>query len=280
MPQRSRPKPSPLRPSRRQALAALVAATAGGMAAFNSAASLPAGASGGSVAGVPTNAPVPSRQIVGPAASPISSPVLAAVSDQFTTMVATRYQHHDVENAQGGTYFYDCVGMVTYTLRLATPSAIEALESDLGIRKGFVPNPAHYLQWFTALPAEPNQSWSPVTRVEDLLPGDVLAWTIEANNPHPVPAGHALVAAGPPLPLSDGSYALLVYDSTGTPHGPFDTRRTDPRNELGPNGLPSGLGRGTIQLFVDPVTGAPVAEAWTVGTAQTAQVIGIARALR
>jgi hypothetical protein len=270
---------SATRPSRRQALASLIATLAGGVVALYPRASHAAGSAGAAVAGVPANAPIPSRQVVGPTANPATNAVLAAVADQFTTMVATRYQHHDVENAQEGTYFYDCVGMVTYTLRLAAPNAIAALETDLGIRKGFVPNPAHYLQWFTALPGEPNQYWMPVTRVEDLLPGDVIAWTIEANNPHPIPAGHALIAAGPLLPLSDGSYALLVYDSTGTPHGPFDTRRTDPRNELGPNGLPSGLGRGTIQLFSEPVSGAPVAEAWTVGTARTAQVIGIARAL-
>jgi hypothetical protein len=266
------------RPSRRQALQALLAAAAGGIVTFDPIRQRPALAAR-RAAGVPANSMPPSRQVVGPAAAPDSSPVLAAVTDQYTTMTATRYQHHDVENAQAGTYFYDCVGMVTYTLHLAAPNAIGALESDLGIRKGFVPNPAHYLQWFTALPAEPNPFWLSVGHVEAILPGDVLAWTIEANNPHPIPAGHALIAAGPPLLLSDGSYALLVYDSTGTPHGPYDTRRTNPRNELGPNGLPSGLGSGTIQLFVDPISGAPAAEAWTVGTARTAQVIGIARAI-
>jgi hypothetical protein len=232
-----------------------------------------------SVDGVPAGAPVPSRQVSGPAATPAESPVLAAVVHQFTTMVATRYQHHDVESPEDRTYYYDCVGMVTYTLRQAAPNAIAAVLTDLGIRRGYVPNPAHYLQWFAALPTEPNEFWTPVMRVVDIQPGDVIAWTIEANNPHPVPAGHALISAGRPLLLSDGSYALLVYDSTGTPHGAFDTRRADPRNEVGLNGLPSGLGNGTIQLFADPASGSPIGEAWTVSTAQTSQAIGIARAL-
>lgn len=265
------------RRTRRRAIAAFAATVAGGMMSLHLARG--ADATDRSVAGPPTDAPIPSRQTVGPAAAADESPVLAAVANQFSTMLATRYQHHDVENSDDGTYYYDCVGMVTYTLRQAAPNAIGAVLTDLGIRKGYVPNPAHYLQWFTALPIEPNQFWTPVTRVIDIQPGDVIAWTIEANNPHPVPAGHALIAAGPPLPLSDGSYALLVFDSTGTPHGAFDTRREDPRNEIGPNGLPGGLGRGTIQLFADPVSGFPVAEAWTVGTARTSQAIGIARAL-
>lgn len=87
-------------------------------------------------------------------------------------------------------------------------------------------------------------------------------------------------SAGPPLLLADGSYALLVYDSTATPHGPADTRRSDSRNEVGPNGLPSGLGMGTIHLIPDGSTGAPVAVAWTVGTAPTTAPIGIGRALQ
>ncbi len=97
------------------------------------------------LAGVPAGAPDPSRQVTGPAAGPDASFVLAAVASQFMTMAATRYQHHDVENPQDRTYFYDCVGMVTYTLRQGAPKAMEALLADLGIRRGYVPNPAHYL---------------------------------------------------------------------------------------------------------------------------------------
>jgi hypothetical protein len=228
----------------------------------------------------PTDAPKPSRQVVGQEATGDVSPVLAAVQKQFQTMSATRYQHMDQENAAAGTYFYDCVGMVTYTLRLAAPQATDALLTDLRIKPGYVPSPPHYVQWFTSLDTEPNPSWQEVSRVADVQPGDVLAWNLEANNPSSTVPGHSVIAAGPPLLLSDGSFALLVYDSTATPHGPFDSRRTDPRNETGPNGLPSGLGKGTIQLIPDATTGAPVSVAWTVGTAPTIAPIGIGRALQ
>lgn len=224
--------------------------------------------------------PRPSRQVVGPEAPPDASPVLAAVVQQFTTMTATRYQHMDIEDAAAGTYYYDCVGMVTYTLRLATPQALRTLLADLRIRPGYVPSPPLYVQWFTSLDTEPDPFWQDVSRVADIQPGDVIAWNLEANNPDSTVKGHAVIAAGPPLLLADGSYALLVYDSTATPHGPTDSRHDDPRNEIGPNGLPSGLGKGTIQLIPDPTTGAPVAVAWTVGTAPTTVPIGIGRALQ
>ncbi len=112
----------------------------------------------------------------------------------------------------------------------------------------------------------------------DILPGDFVDWNLEANNPSSVAKGHAIIAAGPPLLLSDGSYALLAYDSTATPHGPYDTRLTDDRNDTGPNGLPSGLGCGTLQFHVNE-KGEPVSISWTVGTKATVAPMAIGRPL-
>jgi hypothetical protein len=67
-----------------------------------------------------------------------------------------------------------------------------------------------------------------------------------------------MIAGGPPLLLSDGNYALLVYDSTAAPpgHGPSDSRLTDPRNaDLQPGNRPSGLGHGTVEITVTPSGG-------------------------
>jgi hypothetical protein len=264
-------------------LPALAAAVVGALALVSAAGAPPSAAQ--APAPMPTPSPIttpgaaPSRWVVGPAADASASPVLAAAIQQFTTMTATHYQHTYSENAAQGVYFYDCVGFVTYTLGLAAPNARRAIIADLGIRPGYVPSPPAYVHFFTTIVTEPVPSWQAVTRVADIQPGDIIAWNYEANNPQAQVNGHAVIAAGPPLPLADGSFALLVYDSTATPHGPTDTRRTDPRNETGPNGLPSGLGRGTLQLIPDPTTGAPAAFAWSFGTACFTPPIAIGRAL-
>lgn len=236
-----------------------------------------------------SSAPMPTQQVQGPAAPASASPVLAAVIEQqFIPMKQTRYQHNDQEDPVAETYFYDCVGMVTYTLSLGAPAAYAEIMEGLKIRKGYVPSPALYVQWFSGLTTQkpPVAAWQPVATVAAIEPGDVLAWPIEGNNPVNAggATGHSVIAAGPPLLLSDGSYALLVYDSTATTHGPFDSRHTDPRNlpldiQGSPQfGHPSGLGNGTIQFKVD-ADGAPSAIAWTVGTAAMTTTIAIGRAL-
>ncbi len=134
---------------RRGALKGLAGGLAGGMAALS------LGRSGGVVrAQQPpgqTSGPEPTRQVQAPAADPNSSPVLAAAVKQFTTMTATRYSHQYAENAAAGTYIYDCVGFTTYTLQLAAPNAYASLYADLKIKKGYVPSPPHYVQFFSAL---------------------------------------------------------------------------------------------------------------------------------
>src|SRR5579859_6658529 len=55
--------------------------------------------------------------------SPSTAPMLAEAQHELNTMTATRYQHHNVEDAAAGTYFYDCVGFVTYALGQAAPTA-------------------------------------------------------------------------------------------------------------------------------------------------------------
>jgi hypothetical protein len=218
-------------------------------------------------------APAPSPQVRGLAAAPDTHRALAAVVRQFETMKRTRYQHTDVENARTGTLFYDCVGMVTYTLRLGTPAAHRALMQGMHIQEGYVPTPAEYVDWISMLSVQPDDNWQRIRRVENIHGGNVLVWTFEGHNPalHGGATGHAVIAAGPPLRLSDGSFALLVYDSTCPPHGPFDTRLTDPRNlplqirDSKNFGHPSGLGRGTLQVIPDPQTGGPAAIGWVVG---------------
>jgi hypothetical protein len=193
----------------------------------------------------------PADSIVGPAAPGYSSPVLGAVIQAWQTMDWTIYAHHDVVDATAGTYQFDCVGMTNYFLSVGAPAANQALRSKLGIGKHYVPRPAKMARYFASLPTAGNGSWIPVRRVTAIQGGDIIA---VPPKPGTRQSGHALVAAGRPLPLGNGDYALLVYDSTGTPHGPADTRLTDPHNrplpptKARPYPRPSGLGSGTIEI--------------------------------
>lgn len=110
------------------------------------------------------------------------------------------------------------------------------------------------------LPARGDDHWLPIRSVGPISPGDVLVAPPHAAGE----AGHAAMVSGAPQPQADGTYAVPVYDSTGSPHGSGDTRLSDPRNAAGPSGRPSGLGSGTMGLAVGP-GGVPDHVLWSVG---------------
>ncbi len=173
-------------------------------------------------------------------------------------MRATRYQHHNVENTRRRTYFYDCVGFVTYALQQSRPTAHSTLMTRLAIRRGYVPSPALYVRFFDQLDGT-QPGWSAIARVSDLQPGDVVAWAYD-NPSHS--NGHAFVVGSAPTPDGTDSWLVTVWDSTASPHGRDDTRRTNPKNLPGPNGKPSGLGRGVVRLDADG-TGRLTAVHWS-----------------
>lgn len=214
------------------------------------------------------------------AQAPISSMGLSmAAANAFgvwESMKQTRYQHKFYEDVAAGTYFFDCVGWTTYLLSHAAPRATASLRSGTGVtNRHLVPTPLKYEQFLLSLSSKPAAGWAAVQRAADVTAGDILAWQPEANNPGRV--GHAVVAIGPATKQPDGSYALAVVDSTATPHGPDDTRRTDPRNlPITPGGRPSGLGIGTIGITVDSA-GAATGIIWSLGTTAVSKRIGLGR---
>jgi hypothetical protein len=200
----------------------------------------------------PASANTPPRS---PSSGSGAGPVVAEAGREYTTMVATGYQHHNQESEVDHSYFYDCVGFVSYAIARAAPTAWATTQNTLKIRPGFVPSPERYVSLFDKLDAGTNLAgWAPVTSVAALQPGDVLAWSYDrGSGTKPSRAsGHAVVIAGTPTRTGPSAYSVLVYDSTATPHGSNDTRRTNPANEPGPGGRPSGLGEGTIGLLVTP----------------------------
>jgi len=195
--------------------------------------------------------PEPSKQVVGEPAPASASPVLAQVIDTWTSMTWTLYAHEDREYPATGRYQFDCVGMTNYFLGLAAAKANDELRTREHIGAHYVPSPtrvAAFLRWVRTKGTA--RWWTAVTQGARIRAGDLIAIPPAKGTKEP---GHAVIAAGSPKPLADGSFALLVYDSTAQPaHGPFDTRNTDPRNAVMPGTTRhSGLGRGTIQILVD-----------------------------
>jgi hypothetical protein len=208
--------------------------------------------------------PAPSPQVVGALANPSVSPTLAKVTSVFTTMKKTVYSHKYVENTRTGYYAWDCVGMTDWILHPAAPNAWAAMHTTLSIRTGYVPQPT---AWATYLQGTLPPSWQRITAVGDLRPGDYLL--LPANKPTRF-VGHAMIVAGPPRLMSDGSYALRVYDSTGTAHGPYDSRLTDTR-AVGH----SGLGNGTIRVYVARPGRTISGAAWAINYPHVPTLVGI-----
>ncbi|HEY6317089.1 MAG TPA: hypothetical protein VI462_04280 [Acidimicrobiia bacterium] len=207
----------------------------------------------------PASAARPVRDPARPrAASPradtsTGEPLLGEAVREYTTMTATRYQHHDVEDAEAGTYYYDCVGFVTYAMSQATPIADATIRDEYHIAPDRVPAPGVFVHLFATLDGS-QAGWEPVGQVADLRPGDVVAWSYDSASSSNEPGhdrtsrGHAFVVASAPQPSGTDSYLVQVWDSTGTPHGPNDTRRTNPKNLPDTGGKPSGLGTGTVRI--------------------------------
>ena len=186
-------------------------------------------------------------------------PLYQEAVNQFRTMTSTRYQHKTQVDAKSGSYRYDCVGFVSYVLKQAAPQARESAFAALQIKPGRIPSPPKYRAFFASLSERPQKGWQAVAKVPDLRPGDVVAWEFKTKTS----SGHAVVIGGVPSAGGDGTWNVVVYDSTASPHGE-DSRPDDPRAEvLATNGRRSGLGHGVMSFTAAPVTGALTGYRWT-----------------
>ena len=196
-------------------------------------------------------------------------------------MTRTRYQHHYYENRGTGVYLFDCVGLTDYFLRRGAPQAWANMHASLGIRRGYVPRPTRWARYLRRLPPSARGLWQRVERVSAIGPGDFILMDKVTDPSARHFVGHAMVAASAQRRLADGSYALKVYDSTGTAHGDRDSRLRDPRAiKLSPSRRAgSGLGFGTVSLFPD-AKGRAARIAWSPGRRPVPTPVTIGRPLR
>ena len=215
----------------------------------------------------------PSWRIQAPVAAASAGPLLSQAISTFQTMTSTRYDHQYTIDPAAGIYYWDCIGFVNWALKQATPNAHDAFHTAMNVPKGS----GHVGLWAQFLAGDPGPSWSVLTSVTQLTGGEVMILPGEIVNGGQVVygsapggvayPGHATIVAGPPLRLSDGSYAIFVYDSTALPgHGKWDSRYTDVRAQpITGTTRKSGTGFGTMRVTVNGA-GAPTAAYWSAST--------------
>lgn len=215
----------------------------------------------------------PAWGVQAPQAAASAGPLLAQAITTYQTMTSTRYDHQYTINPAAGIYYWDCIGFVNWALAQATPNAHAAFHTTMNVPRGS----GHVGLWAQFLTGNPGPSWLVLSSVTQLsggevmiLPGEIVngGQIIYGSAPGGVGyAGHATIVAGPALPLSDGSYAIFLYDSTALPgHGKWDSRYTDPRAQpITGTTRKSGTGFGTMRVTVD-ANGAPTAVYWSAST--------------
>ncbi|MDP3277275.1 MAG: hypothetical protein Q8Q09_18950 [Deltaproteobacteria bacterium] len=164
------------------------------------------------------------------------------------------YRHDTRVDVRAGRYEFDCSGMIDWVLAQSAPVARrESRARTHGAR----PLAADYARLFLATSSQPRRTnprgWARVERVQDAMPGDVLAWIrpriVQSNN-----TGHVVFVMAPPeaIPGEPDAWLVRIADSSRYTH------QDDTREGLGR----TGLGVGTLLVIADPVTGAPRAYGW------------------
>lgn len=153
-------------------------------------------------------------------------------------------------DAANGIYIADCSSFVDYMLRKTYPEAYSRLVTNSGTGK---PTSLSYYQFFTTLNRSSARYWNPVSRVDQLRPGDILVFRPTQPSAEELP-GHVMVVMSKPQ-KSVNHFVIRVADSS-----PFRHSRDTRTQHV------SGIGIGSMVLKANPATGQPYAYAWQVGT--------------
>lgn len=163
--------------------------------------------------------------------------LVGEVHCELDAMRTTHYQHTtDVDEAIG-KFFYDCSGMIDYAVGRVLPADANALPTSTSTRP-LAADIEHYLHG--GLTGQIG-GWQALTRVDQLGPGDVVAW-LATEDSTTGDTGHVMVVLASPTqnPARASEWLVKVGDSTLEPHA-LDSRHHGK----------TGLGTGTIGLVVD-----------------------------
>jgi hypothetical protein len=190
--------------------------------------------------------------------------LLADANRQLAAMRTSSYSHKTYVNEADGTFDYDCSGLVDYSLARVAPEALHQLQQATARR----PLAKHFVQFIDSIPPDGKKGrWHRVDRVQDLAPGDIVAW-LKPADVSTKNTGHVMIVRGPVRPVRNrsGQIAVPVIDSTSVRHGAGDSRyRTQS----------TGLGTGTMYLTMEK-TGIPRGYLWSHGSKSREHATAIA----
>jgi hypothetical protein len=202
--------------------------------------------------------PAPSAATPAAAAAATAAPALLVgeIDRELAAMRRTHYQHTTKVDEAKGTFFYDCSGLVDYAVRRVLPADAAALPTSTSAR----PLAGDIERYLHGGQAGPIDGWQAIGRVDELRPGDVVAW-LATEDSKTGDTGHVMVvlAAATANPGRTGQWLVQVADSTLNPHA-LDSRHTGE----------TGLGTGTVGLVADD-GGAPTAFYWQGGVSKQAK---------
>ena len=206
------------------------------------------------------SSPAPSPGTTNPVAESGSAALVQEVQRELTAMRATRYQHTTSVDESGGSYFYDCSGLLDYALGRVRPANLKPIPHTNA--RPLAADIEGYLHRGLTGAID---AWQALARVDALGPGDVVAWQATEDSTTG-DTGHVMVVLQAPTRNSAraAEWLVRVADSTLSPHA-LDSRRPGT----------TGLGTGTIGLVVDQ-NGAPTAFYWRGGVSPQAKPTQIA----
>jgi hypothetical protein len=192
-------------------------------------------------------APAPAQ-----ARTPAAQALLNEGQRQLAALRDTSYQVRTEVDEAAGSFHYDCTGFLTYSLRRAAPRALAVVPVPQGRKH---PRAETFWTVFEGLSGAPGEPWERIPTVQELAPGDVVAWLKDPESDTRASGHVVLVLAAPrPNPKRPGEWLVRVLDSCENPHAD-DTRV---------KGGDGGLGAGTLGLLTDEA-GQPFGYRWRGG---------------
>jgi hypothetical protein len=174
--------------------------------------------------------------------------VMTVIADISRTLKDTRYQHQTRVSKNEGRYYFDCSGMAEWVLKHSAPFALKSVgrpENGRPLARDF------FVAVNRLKPGQSRGAWKRLARVEEALPGDLLAWIRPKWFPSKSTGHVAFVVDSPkrnsgPVP----GVLIRIADASKFQHE-NDTRKP---NE-------TGFGIGTLLVPTDS-DGAPLGYGW------------------
>ena len=185
-------------------------------------------------------------------AQPATTPLTQTAAERIVGMARqivedlkqSVYAHQTDIDESKDIYNCDCSGLVDFILQSVAPEHFKQIAPNHHHR----PLAVDFYDTFVHAPTtRPTKTgWQQINRIEDVLPGDVLAWKKLDRKPGDT-TGHVVIINSPAMREGDNLVRLEIIDSTTAPHAD-DTR---------PKGH-GGVGEGTVWFDIDD-SGQPLA---------------------